>query len=79
MLGAVISLETFHFVERHEAELTNVPSFTPFFVSCTNMAVPSRILPLALFSFHDFLEYMFPHITRKAPMGLPMRPTWGVS
>jgi hypothetical protein len=36
MLKGVISLETFHFMEQHLAELTNVPHFTPLFVSCTN-------------------------------------------
>jgi hypothetical protein len=36
MLEAVISLETFLFVEWCYAELADVPGFTPFFVSCTN-------------------------------------------
>jgi hypothetical protein len=31
MLEGVISLETFPFVEQHQAELTNVPSLTPIF------------------------------------------------
>jgi hypothetical protein len=35
MLEAVISFETFLFVEWHYAELADVPGFTPFFVSCT--------------------------------------------
>jgi hypothetical protein len=34
MLEAVISLETFLFVEWCYAELADVPGFTPFFVSC---------------------------------------------
>jgi hypothetical protein len=34
MLKAVISLETFLFVEWCYAELADVPGFTPFFVSC---------------------------------------------
>jgi hypothetical protein len=39
MLEAVISLETFLFVEWNYAELADLPGFTPFFfffVSCTN-------------------------------------------
>jgi hypothetical protein len=36
MLEAVISLETFLFVEWHYAKLADVPGFTPSFVSCTN-------------------------------------------
>jgi hypothetical protein len=37
MLEAVISLETFLFVEWcYYAELADVPGFTPIFVSCTN-------------------------------------------
>jgi hypothetical protein len=36
MLEAVVSLETFLFVEWHYAELADVPGFTPFFVSFTN-------------------------------------------
>jgi hypothetical protein len=36
MLEAVISLETFLFVEWCYAELADVPGFTPFFVSYTN-------------------------------------------
>jgi hypothetical protein len=36
MLEAVISFETFLFVEWHYAELAEVPGFTPFFMSCTN-------------------------------------------
>jgi hypothetical protein len=36
MLEAVISLETFLFEEWHYAEPADVPSLTPFFVSCRN-------------------------------------------
>jgi hypothetical protein len=36
MLEAVISLETFLFVDWCYVELVDVPGFTPFFVSCTN-------------------------------------------
>jgi hypothetical protein len=36
MLEAVISLETFLFVEWCNTELADVPGFTPSFVSCTN-------------------------------------------
>jgi hypothetical protein len=68
---SVISPETFPFVERHYTEFANVPCFTPFFffVNCANKAWPSKILPLALFAFHNFHEDMFPHITRKLPRG----------
>jgi hypothetical protein len=79
MPECVIYLETFPFVEWHYAELVNVPSFALFLVSCANMALPSRILPLAMFTLHNFPEDMFPHITRKSPRGVHMRHTLGVS
>jgi hypothetical protein len=44
-------------------------------LSCTNMVSPSRIFPLAIFTFPDFLKHMFPHIPQKFPRGLHMRPT----
>jgi hypothetical protein len=67
MFEGVISLETFPFVEWHKAELKSVPSFAPFFVSCKNMASASRILHLALFTFHDFLKHMFLHTCKNLP------------
>jgi hypothetical protein len=76
---SVISPETFPFVEQHYTEFANVPRFDPFFVNCANTAWPSRILPLALFAFHNLREDMFPHITRKSPRGVHMRPTWSWS
>jgi hypothetical protein len=63
MLEAVISLETFLFVEWHYAELADVPGFTPFLVSCTNTALPTRILLRAMFALHNFLKAVFPEIT----------------
>jgi hypothetical protein len=78
VFGCVISLETFlPFVERHYTELANVPSLA--LVNCANMALPSRIPSLAMFTLHTLPEDMFPHITRKSPRGVHMRPTWGVS
>jgi hypothetical protein len=56
VLEYVISLETFPFVERHDAELANVPSFGLFLVNCTNTALPSRILRLAIFTLHILSE-----------------------
>jgi hypothetical protein len=41
VLGCVRSLETFPFVERHYAELANVPSLA--LVNCANMALPSHV------------------------------------
>jgi hypothetical protein len=61
MLERLISLETFPFVERHYAELVNVPSLA--LLNCANIALPSRILPLAMFTLHTLPEDMFPHIT----------------
>jgi hypothetical protein len=69
MLECVISLETFPFVERQYAELANVPSLALFLVNCINMALPSRILSLAMFTLHSFPEKMFLHITRTSPGG----------
>jgi hypothetical protein len=77
VLECVISLETFPFVERHYAELANVPSLA--LVKCANMALPSRILPLTVFTLHTLPEDMFPHITRKSSRGAHMRPAWGES
>jgi hypothetical protein len=34
---------------------------SPPFVNCTNTALPSRILILAMFTLHNFCEDMFPH------------------
>jgi hypothetical protein len=51
ILKAVISLETFLFVEWHYAELADVPGFTPFLVSCSKMALPTRFfVPCSLFT-----------------------------
>jgi hypothetical protein len=36
MLEGVISLETFPFVEWHNAGLATAPNFTPFLVNCAN-------------------------------------------
>jgi hypothetical protein len=55
------------FVERHYAELADVPSLG--LVNCTNMALPNRILPLAIFTVHTLHEDMFLHVTRKSPRG----------
>jgi hypothetical protein len=71
MLECVISLEKFPFVERHYAELANVPSLALFLVNCANTALPSRILPLATFTLHTLPEDVFPHITQKSPRGGP--------
>jgi hypothetical protein len=77
MLEAMISLETFHFVEWHYAELANVPGFTSFLVSCANMALPSRILLRATSTLHNFLNGVFLKITKKLPRVVHMRPIWG--
>jgi hypothetical protein len=61
MLECLIYLETFPFVEQHYAELTNVPSLS--LVNCVNTTLPSRILPLAVFTLHTLPKDMFPHIT----------------
>jgi hypothetical protein len=79
VLECVISLETFPFVERHYAELANVPSLALFLVNCANTALPSRILPLAMFTVLSFPQDMFPQITQKSPRKVHMRPTWSVS
>jgi hypothetical protein len=63
MLEAVISLETFHFVEWHYAELADVPGFPPFLVSCANTALPTRILLHAMFTLYNFLKGVFLEIT----------------
>jgi hypothetical protein len=76
VLECVISLETFPFVEWHYAELANVSSLA--LVNCANTALPSRILPLAMFTLHTLPEDTFPHITRKSPRGLHTRPLRGV-
>jgi hypothetical protein len=77
VLECVISLKSFPFVEWHYAELTNV--FSLALVNCANMALPSKIVPLAKFIPHTLPEDMFPHITLNSPRGVHMRPTWGVS
>jgi hypothetical protein len=64
VLESMIFLETFSFVKWHYTELAHVDSHTPFFVNCANTALPKRMLPLGMFSLHNFLEGMFPHITR---------------
>jgi hypothetical protein len=80
MLECVISLETLLFVERHyaeQAEIADLPSLALFLVNCANMALPSTILPLDMFTLHNFPEDMFPHITQKSPRGVHTRPVWG--
>jgi hypothetical protein len=67
---SVISLGTFPFVERHYTEFANVPGFAPFFVNCTNMVWPSRILPLALFDFTICARTSF-HISPESRPGGP--------
>jgi hypothetical protein len=79
VLECVVSLETFSSMEWHYAELANLSSLAVFHVNCTNTALPSRILPLAMFTLHSFSKDMFPHITRKSPRGVQMKPTLGVS
>jgi hypothetical protein len=79
VLERVISQETFPSVKRHYAELADVPSLALFLVNCTNTALPSRILPLAMFTLHSFPEDMFLHIAQKLPRGVHMRPLWVVS
>jgi hypothetical protein len=54
VLESVIFLETFPVVKRHYAELANVGSLTPFVVNCANTALPRRMLPLAMFTLHNF-------------------------
>jgi hypothetical protein len=71
VLECVIYLETFPFVEWHYAELANVPTLALFLVNCATMALPSRILPLAMFTLHTLPEDMFPHITPKVTQGGP--------
>jgi hypothetical protein len=56
MLVAVISLKTFFFMQWHYAELADVAGFTPFLVSCANMALPTRILLRAMPTLHNFLK-----------------------
>jgi hypothetical protein len=75
MLEAVISLEAFFFVEWHYAKLADVPGFTLFLVSCTHMALPTRILLHAMSTLHNFPKGVFPKIAQ----GVHMRPTWGRS
>jgi hypothetical protein len=76
MLEAVMSLETFLFVEWHYADLADVPSFTPFLVSCLNMALSTRILLHAMSTLHNFLKGMFPEMTQKSHREVHMSPTW---
>jgi hypothetical protein len=77
MLEAVISLQTFLFVELHYAELADVPGFTLSLVSCASTALSTRILLCAMSTLHNFLKGVFPEITRKSPRGVHMRPMWG--
>jgi hypothetical protein len=63
----------------HYIELANVESHTPFFVNCANTSLPRRMLPLGMFTLHNFHKGMFPHITRESPRGVRMRPAWGGS
>jgi hypothetical protein len=77
VLEGVIFLESFPFVKWHYTKLANIGSLTPFLVNCANMALPSRMLSLAMFSNHNLCEGMYPHITRKSPRGVKMRPAWG--
>jgi hypothetical protein len=76
---SVIFLETFRFVEWHYAELANVCRSTLLIVSCTNTALPNKMLHLCMFTIHNFHEDMFSHITRKSPKGVHMTPAWGRS
>jgi hypothetical protein len=66
----VISLKTLPFLVRHYAELANVPSLALFLVNCTNTVLPSRILPLAMFTFHTLPEDVsayHPKVTQGGP------------
>jgi hypothetical protein len=77
VLECVISLETFPFVERHYAELTNVPSSALFLVDCANPALPGRILPLAIFALHTFTRGHVFAYHLKVVQGGSHGPTWG--
>jgi hypothetical protein len=79
VVESVIFLETFPFMEWHYAELANVCSATLFIVSCTNTALPNRMLHLCMLTLHSFHKDMFSHITRKSPRGVRMRSAWGRS
>jgi hypothetical protein len=69
VLEAVISLETFLFVEWHYTELADVPGFTPFLVSCVNTALPTRILLRSMATLHNLLKGVFLEITQSHPGG----------
>jgi hypothetical protein len=78
-LESVISLETFPFVKRHYTEFAHVSSLNPLLVYCTHTTLPTGIPLLSMLALHNSHKGMFLHITRKSPMGVHMRPTWGGS